>query len=520
MRHEARQSAARAWGWLERIQAEDGAWRVAPEPRILENALVAIVARGHAPLAAAGRRAEAFLARARPQTHHPIAATIDRWLLEVAAGRAAALDLTDASFADPAFRHRQLFFAALALSLKCPVTGGPALPALVSRLTQQLEGRRQAQMKVWSGAEVASLLLLLCPPGSIPALGEEAVRAIEEAQTPSGSIGENPLATALAVAALARWAPQARALAAATDHLIANQHADGTWRFCDAEVWDTALLMRAFSTWPDASPRAMRQAHDFLRRAQNADGGWPYRMDVESDTDTTGMAMLAMDARHSSVALAAGHAYLNARRTEGGVWRTWHYKDDPPAEDAVAHAVMALRRVQAPAPEVAPAQAWLAAQLSPEGSWRAHWYNSKAYAANEVGMALGRQHPATRYAAHQLIAEQRSDGGWATAPDAGSTAAATGASLALLCQYLRADHPVVERAVRHLLDRQGEDGAWSGPTDMYAPRPFAVDYPLQTHALAAQGLLAFCAKQPRPTLERRRARSPRDYLSAAREEAR
>jgi hypothetical protein len=48
---------------------------------------------------------------------------------------------------------------------------------------------------------------------------------------------------------------------------------------------------------------------------------------------------------------------------------------------------------------------------------------------------------------------------------------------------------------------------------MYAPRPFAIDYPFQTHALAAIGAIAIATKRIHNGADRRRLRSTGDFLS-------
>ncbi|ATB37891.1 hypothetical protein CYFUS_003316 [Cystobacter fuscus] len=83
-----------------------------------------------------------------------------------------------------------------------------------------------------------------------------------------------------------------------------------------------------------------------------------------------------------------------------------------------------------------------------------------------------------------------------------SAAAATGMALGLLTHYLPVEHPRLKGALRALADMQEPGGAWTGPLRMYAPRPFAIDYPMQVHALAAQGMAAVLqtTRAPWPSL--------------------
>jgi squalene-hopene/tetraprenyl-beta-curcumene cyclase len=382
----------------------------------------------------------------------------------------------------------------------------------VERLAETLAKRHASHLKTWTIAEIAALYLLLTR-GERLEVTDRALYALAEVQCADGSFGENPISTAVAVAALsvsnAKPAERQRAIR----FLRAVRETDGTWRFSLADVWDTALLARAFSKCSHLTPSLWSRAEGFIAAAQNEDGGFPYRLGVESDTDTTGMAMLALSgSTHAPRATARAQEYLSRMRTDAGVWRTWHYRDDPPAEDAVAHAVLALRSCGAEAELWTRATEWLAARTRRDVGWRAHWYNIQAYAAHEIGMVLGRMHPSTRYAAKLLVEQQNADGGWGPTSGMPSTAAATGLATSLLLDYFPVDHPIVARAVVYLDEAQNERGLWVGPTDMYAPRPFAVDYPFQTHALAAMGVVAVASKARPATQERRRRRSGDDFL--------
>ncbi len=504
----------KACAYLGDTQGEDGAWTLPPEPRVLENALILLTAGQHASLRPACDRARAWLRNAPTQTHHLIPALLDRWMLDVANGHRRALDLRDPSFGEPAFKHRKLFFNVLALHWGCPVLGGASRGDLVSLLAEKLASRGAAQMKAWSAAELASLLLLLCDPAELSAaVSADALEVIYGAQTGCGSVALNPISTAVAAAALHRWVPHSPQLARALASVARDQQADGTWRFSAAEGWDTALLLRAFGGCELFPDRIKERARAFLTRTQNTDGGWPYRAGVESDTDTTGMTMLALAPAVSAEVATAACQYLQRMQTEEGLWRTWHYRDDPPAEDVVAHALLGLQRLGSSGIDTERAKRWLESKLQANQGWQAHWYKIRSYGAHEVGMALGRQHPDTRYVARRTLETQHPNGGWAPDDGATTTAAATGMAVALIAQYVPADHPALQRGLEYLLSEQSVSGAWVGPTDMYAPRPFAVDYPFQTHALAAMGVLAVHEKLTRPRTERRRGPRVGDYLA-------
>jgi squalene-hopene/tetraprenyl-beta-curcumene cyclase len=513
----AHSAMLRACSYLAEVQEADGAWREPPEPRLLENGLMCVLAARYAPdLTELCALARSFVAQAPIQTHHVIPTVIESWLREatLAGPAAATLDLRDSAFSEPVYENRKLFFGSVALALGSPVPQADRRRT-VERLGSVLESRRTSNLKAWSSAEIASLYLLLTPDAQSE-MTDLALRTLEEVQSSTGSFGDNPLSTVVALAALTVWEPDGPVRRRAFEYLRDVQTSDGTWRFSIADVWDTALMRRAFAKASHLMPTVWSNAETFISAAQNADGGFPYRVGVESDTDTTGMSMLALaGSTHARETAERAQRYLANTRTADGLWRTWHYKDDPPAEDAVAHAVLGLKASNAPEELWRKASEWLATRAKHDVGWRAHWYNIQAYAAHEVGLVLGRSHPATRYAARLVAEQQNADGGWGVAAGSASTAPATGLATSLLLDYFPIEHPLIQRAVRYLVDAQAPNGAWVGATDMYAPRPFAVDYPFQTHALAALGVIGVATK-PRPaTRERRQQRSAHDFLSVA-----
>lgn len=483
-----RNSILRSDEYLLRHQNEDGAWRIPPEPRVLENAL-AILLCGDLLSAESIERATRALGRIEAQRHCELASAVDTFLLAMVCATengSPVLDMSGADWHEPVAHHRRLFFAGLGYALGWKLRAAPDRGAIEHVLWTAIRSRAQREMKKWTLAECCALLLLLGHRDST--LVELAV----DAQDPEGSIGLNPLSTAIVVAALGavRDVLDTRARAA-LERGIAFLEREmarlGSWRFATAEVWDTALMLRTLTErrWGQSPSHAA--AIRFLVHAQNPDGGWPYREGTESDTDTTGMAAFALRALHPSITTDRAVRYLESRRTGAGLWRTWHDSEDPPAEDAVAHAVLALTALDR-SDLCVEARQWLIEQSRELRGWAAHWYNSEPYSAAEIGAALGRRHPMTRYVLGLMLERQREDGGWAPRPGAPSSAAATGMALALLAEFLPWEDERVQVGFRFLLRQQDADGRFVGATDMFAPRPFAVDYELQTHALAVTGL--------------------------------
>jgi len=501
----AKQCVRRACAHMARSQEEDGSWRVPPLPRLLENALACLVAEAFVPElrphVASVRR---WVRSAAVQDIHEVPRRIATWLQAWVDGAepVPTLDVSHALFSAPVFSNRRTFFLALAFAVGAPVHGGPSREELQTQMLEQLRARHAARLKRWSGAELAALSLLLADtrPSEDTAV---ALQALHEAQSASGSFGEHPGATLVGLAALRRWAPGSEAFTRALDFLVRERTAQGLWCFSHADVWDTALLCRALEGCEDLAPEMFERAGAFLLRTQNADGGWSYRVGIESDTDTTAMALLALPRTDTTrTASEAGRGYLERMRTPTGLWRTWQSREDPPAEDVVAHAILALRGGGTSRESWIPAVKWLAERARREGGCRAHWFDIHTYAAHEVALAIEPGHEAARHLARQLLATQNPDGGWSPTPDTERSATATGMALGLLTHYLPVEHPCMERALHVLAALQEPGGAWTGPLRMHAPRPFTIDYPMQVHALAAHGMAAVlrAARAPRSAL--------------------
>jgi squalene-hopene/tetraprenyl-beta-curcumene cyclase len=478
--------------YLTETQRVDGAYVCPPDARLLDNAFVVSVLRDVLPDACA--RATTWLRRhATAGNYHPIVDAIEPWLLELATapGARPTLDLSAAGVDHGALGHRGMVFMVLAETKDCLVRGGPARAALRDALLTRAANAWRREEKSWTAAETSALALLLLERGESPGLLDRLVGAVARGQHASGSFGHDPLSTSLAAAALARHGVAPIVQQAAMHWLTDTQRADGTWRFALAETWDTALILRCLPGTRDSS---MGAAEGFLLRCQNADGGFPFRPEVESDTDTTGMSLMALTRmEHTRHGIDRAITYLR-QRSDQGVWRTWHARDDAPALDATAHAVLGIARHETEAVEIRLGAQWLAAQATTPEGWRADWYRSDPYAVHEIGCAVGFDQPTTLRAAHRLLNAQQADGGWAPH---GSTAtpAATGMALALLARYLPCDHPKIAQGLRYLREHQSEHGHLGGPTAMCAPRPFLVDYPLQSHALAAYGAQVIAASE-------------------------
>ena len=89
-------------------------------------------------------------------------------------------------------------------------------------------------------------------------------------------------------------------------------------------------------------------------------------------------------------------------------------------------------------------------------------------------------HDVMRKRARELLAEQRSDGGWAQLPSLTSDAYATGQALVALKEAgaLRVSDAAYTRGVQFLLNTQLEDGSWYVKSRAIAFQPyFESDFP-------------------------------------------
>jgi squalene-hopene/tetraprenyl-beta-curcumene cyclase len=473
------------------LQRPDGSWEVAPDGRIFETALAGY-ALAHTPGGldrGAVARARAWVEAAAPQEHHPVSFLLEDTLRRIIVGVGGVVDLTAPELDAPVLASRTMLLHTLALHAGLSVRARRSEDELRQIVAREYERSTQARHKQWSKVELIALHILLQARAGREAAVEAAGFDLVHMQAPRSGFFFNPISTALAYIALCVAAPSSDPWFVLRSQLLEHQHADGSWRFCTSDVWDTSLIVRAFAGHPTFVQTALQPALDFLQATQNVDGGWPFRSGVESDNDTTGAVMLALHGtmqgeRTKDRALA----YLARVQMESGLWRTWQFRDDPPVEDVVAHVLSALdayrgrHRIA-----VAAARQWLAAEVERRGAWSASWYRGVPYAVAEIGRALGADHPLTRRGVDALAERQNEDGGWSPEFGGASTASATGLAL----QAIVDRHPArVDRALRYLIDTQRPDGTWPGTPDMFGPRPLLSHFTTHTQAFVVGGLMA------------------------------
>jgi len=496
---DVRSALASARVAFERYQDSNGLIAASPEARILETAICSLaVPRTHA---------VQWLLDAKSQMHDPLAFASDEFLRACAYGGERTLDLDPKMPSVEQYSNRALLLCAVARACGQKISDRTLVFADREKVVRRLKTDHE---KPWTRVELASAALLFS------AVRDEATAfaldVLVTTQGRDGSYFANPITTALAVLALVAHEREDVA-AASRAYLADKQCPDGTWRFCMTEVWDTALAVRVLAR---DNPDAIAALLD----AQNEDGGFPFARGAPSDTDTTGMAWIALARagvldrlKHSEAHYLRRKQIQDPNGPDDGLWLTWTSKSDRPAQDAVAHAMTAMRIAGEPPSSKANAAAWL--ERHREAGWRAAWYAGAPYVYHEIALALGFDHAVSIAAAADLLQTQNSDGGFALTPGGPSTPASTGMAIALLLRYHSPEDQVLHRALEALLSMQSPDGHFSGPSAMFGPRPFLSDYPVQTHAFATFGLSELVRRIDRSASHERRSarqrRQPRDF---------
>jgi squalene-hopene/tetraprenyl-beta-curcumene cyclase len=416
------------------------------------------------------------------------------------------LDLSAAPLLSPVYQSRARLLHVLALDAGIPVRGGADEEMIRRQIRSRYESSDQTRLKRWSKVELAAMHILL----ELRAGDSRAVVAAKAdlacSQSSDGSFYANLVSTALAYIALVKSAPESFASHRCRDYLVSSQQKDGTWRFCTSDIWDTMLTLRSMRGHPLFEENGRERAARFLHAQQNEDGGWPFRSGsgVESDNDTTATVMLALEqSPDAGDSIEKAVAYLGRVQTENGLWRTWQYVDDPPAEDVTAHAVAALntaRRKHTIRTEAA--RCWLSAQFPERNGWTASWYRGEPYAICEISDALGRNDPNAQAASVRLAQAQNPDGGWGPFPNSPSLPSDTGLAVAtLLRQQAPIDSSACMKALEFLIASQKTDGSWPGVPEMFGPRPLLSHCQIHTQAFAIRGLIA--SERSKKTPQRR-----------------
>ncbi len=187
--------------------------------------------------------------------------------------------------------------------------------------------------------------------------------------------------------------------------------------------------------------------------------------------------LIGLDAEHYKPDLNtdAVAMYLKARQTPNGEWPYASADTRPPiCSDYIGQTALSMRALQLYAPKTDKAAYDQAIQLAAVWLAKAQSTNNDDRSFRLLGLAWsGKDKEATQKAMRELLAKQRSDGGWSDLDSMESGAYATGKSLfALQTAGLPASDVAYQRAVHYLLSTQQEDGSWYVKTRAMGFQPY------------------------------------------------
>jgi ankyrin repeat protein len=169
---------------------------------------------------------------------------------------------------------------------------------------------------------------------------------------------------------------------------------------------------------------------------------------------------------------------LKGLQLPDGRWRNYFVDHRPPIQSSdIEVTATAVRALQVYAPRALRAEYEKAIRRATEWLMSARPRTTDERALQLLGLGWGGvnvSHRTIRTAAEALIAEQRTDGGWAQLPTLASDAYATGQALVALQEAggLPTGDPVYRRGVQFLLNTQLEDGSWYVKTRSLAFQPY------------------------------------------------
>jgi len=166
---------------------------------------------------------------------------------------------------------------------------------------------------------------------------------------------------------------------------------------------------------------------------------------------------------------------IQSRQKANGEWPYPRADTRPPiCLDYIAQTALSMRALQLYAPKTHKAACEKSIRLAASWLAKAQSFNNDDRAWRVTGLAwAATDKAALKKALQELLATQRSDGGWSDLPSMQSTAYATGRSLvALQLGGLPVSDSAWQRGIKFLLGTQQEDGSWHTRTRALAFQPF------------------------------------------------
>ena len=196
----------------------------------------------------------------------------------------------------------------------------------------------------------------------------------------------------------------------------------------------------------------------------------------ESATMSAILAGLASENYKPDAATDAFARYIQSQQWPDGRWRVFAHR--PPIESSDFPVTAAsLRSLQVYAPRAQRAKYEMAVNRA--AIWllnaQPQTTQDRAYQLLGLGWAgVKANNEIIRKTARELLAEQRSDGGWAQLPALASDAYATGQVLVALTEAaaLPSTDPAYKRGIEFLMKTQLEDGSWYVKTRAIPLQPF------------------------------------------------
>lgn len=190
-----------------------------------------------------------------------------------------------------------------------------------------------------------------------------------------------------------------------------------------------------------------------------------------------GYQLVGLHAQNARADLSTDAAVMmiRARQKPNGEWAYPLADTRPPiCLDHIGQTALAMRAVQLYAPKATKAACDKSVRLAATWLAKAKSSSNEDLAWRLTGLAwAGTDKAATQRALQELLATQRSDGGWSDLPSMSSTPYATGKSLvALHLGGLPVSDPVYQKGVQFLLGTQQENGSWYTKTRALAFQPY------------------------------------------------
>jgi ankyrin repeat protein len=167
--------------------------------------------------------------------------------------------------------------------------------------------------------------------------------------------------------------------------------------------------------------------------------------------------------------------YLKSHQSPNGEWAFPIADTRPPlCSDYIGQTALSMRALQLYAPKTDKAAYDQSVQLAATWMTKVRSRNNDDRGWRLLGLAwAGKDKEATQKAMQELLAAQRSDGGWSDIESMESTVYATGKALyALQIAGMPASETAYARGVAYLLKTQQEDGSWYTRTRAMAFQPY------------------------------------------------